>query len=96
MGTLSSFEEVLPPSWPTFLNLIHQPPLTLHPRDSGSNTLFLSPYRTSKPRPRAPSVSSLGSHPSPPTPTPLLSSSISGSDYLAQCPPSAVWARGGM
>lgn len=26
MGTLTSFEEVLPPSWPTFLNLIHQPP----------------------------------------------------------------------
>lgn len=26
MGALRSFEEVFPPSWPMFLNLIHQSP----------------------------------------------------------------------
>ena len=35
MGTLTSFEEVLPPSWPTFLNLIHQPPLPCTPGTVG-------------------------------------------------------------
>lgn len=35
MGTLRSFEEVLPPSWPTFLNLIHQPPLPCTPGTVG-------------------------------------------------------------
>lgn len=73
MGVLRSFEEVFPPELADVPESDLSVPLTLRPRDSGSNTPFLSPYRTLKHRPRAPSVSSLGSHPSlPPPPTSFL------------------------
>lgn len=54
MRTLRSLEEALSPGWLTsFLRLTHQS-LPCPLRDSKSNILFLSPSRTSKPRPGPP------------------------------------------
>ena len=93
MGELRSFEEVFSPSWPTFLSLTHQPPLPCPP---APGTVSPTPSFCLHPEPQSPDLG-------PPqfllallASLLALSSSIPESDYLAQCPPSAVQARGGI
>lgn len=95
MGALRSFEEVFPPSWPMFLNLIHQSHLPCAPGTVGP---ILSFYLHTEPQSLGlgPPLSLLWDFTLLPHHSLLLSSSISESDYLAQCPPSAVQAREGM